>query len=176
MYARSIAASCVAAIALNLPAFLAPRFTLDATGAVRLDAVGHEARYGIIAGDSSSVLSVSLGATGGGSALQLRLPTAGVPRPGRYPIRPSWDDRTTDSTVQAFFAAGSAEQPLGWFHGDSGTVTITRADNGMLSGSFEIRARGYLVADTIEQERWVTVTGAFEAEGDSTTTTIARAK
>jgi hypothetical protein len=46
----------------------------------------------------------------------------------------------------------------------------------MLSGSFEIRARGYLIADKIEQERWVTLTGAFEAEGDSTTTTIARAK
>ena len=69
MYVRSIAASCVAAIALNLPAFLAPRFTLDATGAVRLDAVGHQAQYGIIAGDGASVLSVSLGATGNGSAI-----------------------------------------------------------------------------------------------------------
>ena len=46
MYVRSIAAGCVAAIALNLPAFLAPRFHLDTTGAVQLDAVGHEARYG----------------------------------------------------------------------------------------------------------------------------------
>jgi hypothetical protein len=175
MYVRSIAASCVAAIALNLPAFLAPRFTLDATGAIRLDAVGHEARYGIITGDGASVLSISLGATGPGSALQLRLPTVGLPRPGRYPIRPSWDDKATDPSVQAFFAAGSPEQPLGWFHGESGTVTITRAEKGMLSGSFEIRARGYLVADKIDQERWVTVTGAFEAQGDSTTM-IARAK
>src|SRR3954464_3519151 len=118
MYVRSIAASCVAPVALNLPAFLAPRFTLDATGAVRLDAVGHEARYGIIAGDGASVVSVSLGATGRGSALQLRLPSAGLPRPGRYPIRPSWDDRATDPSDQAFFPARSPEQPLGWVHGE----------------------------------------------------------
>jgi hypothetical protein len=176
MYARSIAAGCVAAIALNLSAFLAPSFHLDSTGAVQLDAVGREALYGIIDNDGASVLTVSLGATGRGSALQLRLPTAGLPGPGRYPIRPSWDDRATAPAFQAFFAAGSPEQPLGWFHGESGTVTITRADNGRLAGSFEIRARGYLTADKIEEERWVTVTGAFEAEGDSTATTIARAQ
>src|SRR3954449_7789143 len=144
MYVRSIAASCVAAIALNLPAFLAPRFTLDATGAVRLDAVGHEARYGIIAGDGASVVSVSLGATGAGSALQLRLPSAGLPRPGRYSIRPSWDDRATAPAVQAFFAAGSPEQPLGWFHGESGTVTLLGGGRGWCSGRLRFRARGYL--------------------------------
>ncbi len=175
MYVRSMAAGCVAAIALNLSAFLAPRFHLDTTGAVRLDAVGHDARYGIIADDNSSVLTVSLGATGPGSALQLRLPIAGLPHPGRYPIRPSWDDAASDLAFQAFFAAGSPEQPLGWFHGDSGTVTITQADNGRLSGSFEIVARGFLTGEKIEAESWVTVTGSFEAEGDSTTT-IARAK
>jgi hypothetical protein len=176
MYVRSIAAGCVAAIALNLSAFLSPRFHLDSTGAVRLDAGGHEARYGIIANDGASVLTVSLGATGRGSALQLRLPTAGLPATGRYPIRPSWNDGATAPAFQAFFAAGSPEQPLGWFHGESGTVTITRADNGRLAGSFEILASGYLTADTIEAESWVTVNGSFEAEGDSSATTIARAQ
>jgi hypothetical protein len=176
MYVRSIAAGCVAAIALNLPAFLAPRFHLDTTGAVQLDAVGHEARYGIIAVDGASVLTVSLGATGRNSALQLRLPSADLPRPGRYPIQPSWDDTPTAPAFQAFLAAGSPEQPLGWFHGESGTVTITQADNGRLSGSFEILARGYLAGEKIEAESWVTIKGGFEADGDSTATTIARAK
>jgi hypothetical protein len=176
MYVRSIAAGWVAVIALNLPASQAPRFNLDTTGAVRLEAVGHEARYGIIANDGASQLSVSLGATGRGSALDLRLPSAGLPLPGRYPVRPRWDDGVTGQAFQAFFAAGSPEQPLGWFHGESGTVTITQASNGRLSGSFEIRARGYLAADKIEEERWVTVTGSFEAAGDSSATTIAAAK
>jgi len=175
MYVRSIAAGCVAAIALNLPAFLVPRFTLDATGAVRLDAVGHDARYGVITDDGTSILTVSLGATGGISALQLRMPGVGLPAEGRYPIHSTWNDRVTGNAFQAFFAAGSPEHPLGWFHGESGTVTITQAANGRLSGSFEILARGYLAADKIEEESWVTVKGSFEAEGDSTTT-IAQAQ
>ena len=174
MYVRSIATGCVAAIALNLPAFVVPRFTLDATGAVQLDAVGHDARYGVITDEGTSILTVSLGATGSTSALQLRMPGVGLPAEGRYPIRSTWDDRVTGNAFHAFFAAGSPEHPLGWFHGESGSVTITRVDDGQISGSFQIRARGFLNTDTTEQEHWVTVTGSFQAEGDSTTTTIAQ--
>jgi hypothetical protein len=159
MYVRSITVGIVSAIALNLPQ-LAPSYTLDTTGAVRLEAAGHEARYGIIADEGSPVLSVSLGATNTSSALQLRMPGASLPAAGRYPV---------GTGVQAFFAAGSPGHPLGWFHGESGTVTISRAVDGHLGGSFEIRARGYLAGDAIEVERWVTVTGSFDAEGDGTT-------
>jgi hypothetical protein len=176
MYVRSITVGALFAIALNLPAYLAPRFTLDTTGAVHLTAVGHDARYGVITADGSSLLTLSLGSPGTGSVLQLRMPGASLPALGRYPIRSTWDDPATQTAFHAFFAAGSPEHPLGWFHGESGTVTITRAAGGQLSGSFEIRARGFLTADKIEKERWVTVTGSFEAEGDSTTTTIATAQ
>jgi hypothetical protein len=176
MYARSTALGILSAIALNLPAHLAPRFTLETTGALRLGAVGHEARYGVIADDGSSVLTLSLGAAGPGSALQLRMAGASLPVAGRYPIRSSWGNPATGTAFHAFFAAGSTEHPLGWFHGESGTVTITRAADGQLSGSFEIRARGFLMADTTDEERWITVTGSFEAEGDSTAMTIAAAQ
>ena len=176
MYVRSITVGALCAVALNLPVHLGPRFALDTTGAVRLTAAGHEARYGIIADDGSSILTVSLGATGTGSALQLRMPGAGLPAVGRYPIRSSWDKPATVPAFHAFFAAGSPERPLGWFHGESGTVTITRAANGQLSGSFEIQARGFLTADKSEQEHWVTVTGSFEAQGDSAATAIAAAR
>ena len=177
MYVRSIAVALGSAIALNLPAYLAPRFTLETTGAVHLTAVGHDARYGVIGDEGSSILTVSLGAAGTGSALQLRMPGAGLPPEGRYPIRSSWEDKAaTAPAFHAFFAAGSPERPLGWFHGESGTVTITRAANGQLSGSFEIQARGFLTADTSEQEHWVTVKGSFKAQGDSSATTIAAAR
>lgn len=175
MCVRSIAVALASAIALNLPSHLAPRFTLDTTGAVHLTAAGHDARYGVIGNEGSSILTVSLGATGTASALQLRMPGAGLPAEGRYPIASSWNRPATAPAFHAFFAAGSPERPLGWFHGESGTVTITRASDGRLSGSFEISARGFLTADTSEQEHWVTVTGSFEAEGDSTTTAIAAA-
>ena len=176
MYVRSITVGALCALALNLPADLWPRFALDTTGAVHLSAVGHDARYGVITSDGTSILTLSLGATGNSSSLQLRMPGVALPAAGRYPIRSTWNDRVTGNAFHAFFAAGSPEHPVGWFHGESGTVTITRAADGRLSGSFQIRARGFLTADTTEAEHWVTVAGSFEAEGDSTTTTIAAAK
>lgn len=175
MYIRSITVGALCALALNLPMHLAPRFALDTTGAVQLSAVGHEAQYGVITDDGTSILTVSLGATGNSSSLQLRMPGVGLPAAGRYPIRSTWNNRVTGDAFHAFLAAGSPEHPLGWFHGESGTVTITRAAAGRLSGSFQIRARGFLTADTTDAEHWVTVTGSFEAKGDSTTT-IAAAK
>ena len=167
---RTIAYALASAVALNLPVYLVPRFTLETTGAVHLTADGHDARYGVI-GDST--LTVSLGATGPASALQLRMPSAALPAEGRYPISSSWDKPATGPAFHAFFAAGPIERPLGWFHGESGTVTITRTTEGRLSGSFEIRARGFLTSDTSEQEHWVTVTGSFDARRNSTATTIA---
>ena len=112
MYVRSIAAGCVAAIALNLPAFLAPRFTLDTTGAVRLDAVGHEARYGIIAGDGASVLTVSLGATGQGQ----RAPAPAAERrparvPAAIPFGPAGMTRTNDSGLPSLLRRGITGAP-----------------------------------------------------------------
>jgi hypothetical protein len=44
MYVRSVAIAFASAIALNLPAYLAPRFTLETSGAVHLTAAGHDAR------------------------------------------------------------------------------------------------------------------------------------
>jgi hypothetical protein len=176
MYVRPIALAFASALALNMPTDLAPRFSLETTGAVQLIAGGHDAQYGVIGDEGSSMLTVSLGATGSGSALQLRIPGAGLPAEGRYPIRSSWDKPATAPAFHAFFAAGSPERPLGWFHGESGTVTITRAADGLLTGSFEIEARGFLTADTSEQEHWVTVKGSFKAQGDSTATTIAAAR
>jgi len=176
MYVRSITAGALCALVLNLPVHLGPRFTLDTAGAVQLTAAGRDARYGVIGDESSSILTVSLGATGPASSLQLRMPGAGLPAEGRYPIASSWDGPATQPAFHAFFAAGSPERPLGWFHGESGTVTITRAINGQLSGSFEIRARGFLTADISEQEHWITVTGSFEAQGDSTAAAIAAAR
>jgi hypothetical protein len=68
----------------------------------------------------------------------------------------------------ACFIAGTPERPLGFFHGESGSVMITRVEQGMVSGEFELQARGSLAADVNDEDRWVTVRGSFVAEGDST--------
>ena len=99
------------------------------------------------------------------------------PAPGRYPIRSSWDELGTDTTsFHASFMPGTVERPLGWYHGESGWVTITSVRPDRISGTFEVRARGFTAADHVEEGQWVTVRGGFDAGGDSTVTTVAAAQ
>jgi hypothetical protein len=166
-----LAATAVAA----LPRPSAPTFALQSTGAITLSATGHEARFGVVhqAVRGRPLLSLSLGATAADGALHLTMAGDRPPAPGRYPIRSSWDELGTDSTsFHASFMPGTVERPLGWYHGESGWVTITHAGPDRMSGTFEVRARGYAAADPLDEEQWVTVRGGFDAEGDSTVTTI----
>jgi hypothetical protein len=95
------------------------------------------------------------------------MPGGRLPRAGSYPVR-SWEDTSVAGPqFRALFVAGSAERPSGAFHGESGWVTITETGDGRISGEFEIRARGFVVADLADENRWVTVRGSFEAGGDS---------
>jgi hypothetical protein len=41
-----------------------------------------------------------------------------------------------------------------------------------MSGTFEVRARGFTAADPLDEEQWVTVRGSFDAAGDSTVASI----
>jgi hypothetical protein len=123
------------------------------------------------------ILALSLGADTGAGALNLALPGDRLPAPGRYPIRASWDAIGTEpDAFHASFMAGAAEHPLGWFHGESGWVTITQAGDGRISGTFEVRARGFLGAAPADENRWVTVRGRFDAAGDTTVAAIASAR
>lgn len=116
------------------------------------------------------ILLVSLGGAKAVGALQLARMGDRLPAPGRYPIRSSWDETGSDTaSFHAAFMAGTAEHPLGWFHGESGWVTITESRDGRISGSFDVRARGFAAADLDDEDRWVTVRGSFDAEGDGTT-------
>jgi hypothetical protein len=47
-------------------------------------------------------------------------------------------------------------------------VTIASSRDGRITGWFELRARGFSAADPLDEERWVTVQGTFDAAGDST--------
>jgi hypothetical protein len=176
MYARTSALGILAALAAGLSVPSAPTFTLRSTGAVRLHATGEEARYGVVpdAVRGRPIVLVTLGATGSAGALQLIRLGDRIPAPGRYAIRSSWDGTESDTaSFHASFMPGPAEQPLGWFHGESGWVTIAGAPEGRVAGAFEIRARGFPADDTDDEDRWVTVRGSFEAEGDGTVATIA---
>jgi hypothetical protein len=166
MYVRSITLGVLIAVAFNPPEPSAADYALQSTGAVQLRAAGKEARYGVVSPvDGSPILTISLGATSSDGAVQLILPGNQVPTPGRYSI--------SGDSFQASFMAGTAEHPLGWFHGESGWVTITQASEGHLSGVFEMRARGFLAADIVDENQQVTVRGSFDATRDKTATRMA---
>jgi hypothetical protein len=176
MYSRATTLGILAAIAAGLSLPPAPTFTLQSSGAVQLDAAGQDARYGVVpdAVRGRPIVLVTLGATGSAGALQLMVLGDRLPAPGRYPIRSSWDQVAGDTpSFHASFMPGSAEEPLGWFHGESGLVTITESREGRIGGTFELEARGFARDDMADEDRWVTVRGSFDAEGDSTAVEIA---
>ncbi|MFL5493093.1 MAG: hypothetical protein ACJ8DC_01795 [Gemmatimonadales bacterium] len=176
MYARSTTTVMLAAMALAVQPNPAPRFTLGTTGAVTLNAAGTDARYGLIPAEVNgrSMISVTMGAANPQGSLVLSMAGDRPPQTGRYAIADTWAaDGVEGHAFHACVVAGSPEQPLGWFHGQSGWVTITEAGPGSMSGEFEIRARGFLGANPDDENQWVTVRGTFRAEGDSTIATIA---
>jgi hypothetical protein len=168
MYTQATILGVLAAIAVGLAMPAAPTFTLESTGAVRVSASGHEARYGIVpqAIRGGPILTISLGEAGAEGALHLSVLGERLPAPGRYRVRPSWDEGEGEIAFHASFMPGTAERPLGWYHGDSGWVTVTESGEGRIAGTFEIRGRGFGRDDPADAgDRWVTVRGRFEALG-----------
>ena len=173
MYARVSILGLLAVAGLSLPAGPAPEFTFRSTGAVDLSSSGTEAGYGLAPElvNGKPELVISLGATTGQGALLLFTVGDALPRTGRYPIYFEWDPAGAAGQGRWFhacFVAGTTERPMGFFHGQAGWVRITAVDAGRISGEFEVRARGFLAADTTDENQWVTVRGTFTAEGDST--------
>jgi hypothetical protein len=170
MSAHTTVLGMLAATALSLPSDT-PCFTFDASGAVSLSVTSDEASYGLIPErvNEARVLAISLGATRAQGSLTLYTQGDHPPRPGRYPVHFSWDEQADGGPMfHACFIAGTPERPLGYFHGESGWVTIDRVQAGQISGEFELQARGSLAADMNDEDQWVTVRGSFVAERDST--------
>ncbi len=171
MFARISTVGLIATVALSLPADPAPYYTLESTGALRLAAAGDEARVGLVPEpvNGRPVLEISLGATRGQAALVLLTYADQELRPGRYPVGPSmFGLPSAGRRFHPCFIAGTVERPLGFFHGETGWVTVTSVANGRITGEYEIRARGFLADDMEDEQQWVTVRGTFGAAADST--------
>jgi len=172
---RSSFFGLIATLAVSLPVQPAPSYTLAAEGAVRLASSGQEAGYGLVrdASNGRMILQISLGATHGEAALSLFTYADAELRPGRYPVTMSLpEDPTAGRWFHPCFSAGTVERPVGFFHGESGWVAITSVAGGRIAGEYEIRARGYLASNMDDENQWVTLRGAFVAEGDSTVAAI----
>ena len=177
MFARSSTLGLIMTVALSLPSDRTPVYRIQSSGAVSLSATGAEAQYGFSREmvDGKPVLTITLGATTGASAFMLFTDGDELPRAGRYPVYFSWegDAKAEGRWFHACFIAGTVEQPLGAFHGQSGWVTVTDNKAGLISGEFELRAEGFLASNMRDENQWVTVRGTFTAAGDSTTRAVA---
>ena len=175
MLARSSAVGLLAALALPLSGVPAPSYTLESTGAVQLVVTGDEARYGLVpeSVNQRPVIAISLGATRGGAALVLYTYADEPLRPGRYPTASALPEQPfAGRRFHPCFVPGTVERPLGFFHGESGWVTITAAEDGRIAGEFEIQARGVLAAGPADENQMVTLRGKFSAEADSTVAAV----
>ena len=170
MLARSSAIGLFAAMALSLSSDSAPYFTLRSDGAVHLSVTGDEARYAIMPQPyhGRPIISISLGATQGDAALLLFTYADEPLRPGRYPVANELPQAAfAGRRFHPCFIAGTVERPQGFFHGESGWVTITAVEAKRIAGEYEIQARGFIAADTANEDRWVTLRGSFGAQADS---------
>jgi hypothetical protein len=170
--AHSSAAGLIAALALSLPpGSEAPSYTIESTGAIRLVLAGDEASYGLLPEpvNGRPVINISLGPTQGEGALWLFAYADEVLRPGRFLVASLLPERPFAArSFHPCFVAGAVANPLGFFHGETGWVTITSVEDGRISGEFEMRARGFLADDTSDENRWVTLRGRFSVTADST--------
>ena len=172
MRARSSMVSLLATMALSQSADPLPYFTLESSGAVSLAVTSGEARYGIVPDPRGGrpVLSISLGATKAEGSLSLFTDGEAALRPGRYRVSSSLPEQpTAERWFHPCFVAGTVERPRGFFHGESGWVTITSVEQGRITGEYQIRARGFLAPDLADENQWVTIRGTFSAEGESET-------
>lgn len=170
MLAQSSTLGVIAVVLLSLSLGRVPSFTLRSAGAIDLDVAGDEARYGVtpLAVEGGRMFTISLGATGDAGSLTLSMPGDRPPARGRYQVR-TWERRGTgEQLFQALVVAGKPDRPLGALRGESGWVTITNSEPGWISGEFELEARGFVVTELEDEDRWVRVRGRFEARGDAT--------
>src|SRR3954453_7296118 len=122
MYARSVTLGLLFGVALAPPIPSVGSYALQSTGVVQLRATGYEAQYGLVSTDGLPILSVSPGGADAPGAFHLSIAADRLPSPGRYPIG--------SNSFHASFMAGTAEHPLGWFHGESGWGKISGARAG----------------------------------------------
>ena len=163
--ALGVAALGLASTASGSARDLAPnlgRFELVADGAVHLSSVG-DAAIGAVAGEGEGEggrLVLTLGGREGTAAVVVTRWTDELPAPGTYAVVPQHDGATG---FTAMFVPGSPDRPIGAFHAVGGTVTITSVTPDAVTGSFRLETMGFLAENPSQEDRVVTVRGAFTA-------------
>jgi hypothetical protein len=101
---------------------------------------------------------ISLGAESSAGAVIFTRLGGGRLEPGVYPLEVSGPRR-----VQALVVTGSPIHPTGAFHARTGTLTITRSQDDLIEGRFDIDAVGFEASDPGDEGKELVVRGGFTA-------------
>ena len=111
--------------------------------------------------------SLTLGAYSDNGAVVFSRVGAERPKPGTYRITPFTHGEEGSDEFHALVSLGSPANALGAFHGETGTVTITKSGPDQIVGHYELKAVGFLAADMDNEEREITVRGSFAASASA---------
>jgi hypothetical protein len=111
-------------------------------------------------GEPGASYTITLGADHADGAIVLTRLGAGRIAPGRYAIGESAEVDSAGG-FRVLYLAGSATRPAGVFRADAGTLEITTAGPGQVSGRFELSATGFLADRPEDETRAVNIAGAF---------------
>ena len=136
----------------------APAYEATLTGAMALELRGTTAEYGAAPG-SPEPFVITLGATGERGAIVFTCWDGRQPRVGSYAItaEPSPDG------IQALVVIGPATRPTGVFRAERGSLVITRSGGQGISARFQMAAVGFTAAEPEQEDRRLSVRGAFTA-------------
>ena len=160
---KSVAVLGLGVIALTTGAFMSASevaargsyFEAAVNGATAARPSGDVA-FGMV-GDSVAgvaAFTITLGAGDSSGAILFTNLDGGMPAPGRY-------DLNGENGLRATYVAGSPERPTGLFRAEQGTLEITASSAEHISGHFSFSGTGFLASDTADEDRHVTVNGAF---------------
>jgi hypothetical protein len=101
---------------------------------------------------------ISLGAQSSAGAVIFTRPGGGRLEPGVYPL-----EVDGQGAVQALVVTGSPTHPTGAFHARTGTLTVTRSQDDLIEGRFDIDAVGFEASDPADEGKELVVRGMFTA-------------
>ena len=109
-------------------------------------------------GEAQTPFVISLGAQSSAGAVILTRPGGGRLEPGVYPL-----EVDGPPSLQALVVTGSPTQPTGAFHARTGVLTITRSQDDLIEGRFDIDAVGFEASDPGDEGKELVVRGTFIA-------------
>jgi hypothetical protein len=133
-------------------------FEARTTGARTITMSG-TAEFGNGAPDAAEApFVISLGAQSSAGAVIFTRLGGGRLEPGVYPL-----EVEGPSSVQALVVTGSPTHPTGAFHAWTGVLTITRSQDDLIEGRFDIDAQGFEASDPGNERKELVVRGSFTA-------------